>query len=619
MANNLKMKIINNKSIYTLMLAGACAMGVVGCKEEFLEPNRLSFYAPENTFTDEAGMRAALVAGLRNMRLEFYGDNPPIVTEHIFSEVAVEGTTDKSGPAQDLNLLITPDANLNHTDRNKIGWFWDEGYRGIKYANSVITWLDKAQFDSEEEKNAILGTAYFHRAYRYYRLVHQFGDVPLVLEEIGTPRLDFYSTKREVILQKMKQDLEFAEQWVPVNALKGEVTRGAVSHLLTKVNLALGEFDDAIQSASNVIDGGNHALMTSRFGIDKNKADKNVIWDLHRPENKALAENRETLLLVVDRLQLDGNLDGGIQSMRNGVPYWHNNAVLTPSGKKGTSDKAGIEIEQVNQVGRGIGRLRGTWYATHAIWKGDDTDLRHAPGNWMDMEDLVYNNPDLKKNNDSWYGKNLRRFNNNGALTLKDTIRNWYSWPHYKLFIPDPERIQASGGHTDWYVFRLAETYLLRAEAYVWKGNLAAAAADINKVRTRAQAKPIDAADVNIGTILDERARELYYEEPRKTELTRMAYIFAKTGQPAYNGKTYKLENFSDDNFFYDRIMEKNDFYNKNVVTIHGDRYTMSPYHVLWPIPIKDISANTLGHINQNKGYAGSENNIPPLDKIEGE
>ena len=29
------------------------------------------------------------------------------------------------------------------------------------------------------------------------------------------------------------------------------------------------------------------------------------------------------------------------------------------------------------------------------------------------------------------------------------------------------------------------------------------------------------------------------------------------------------------------------------------------------------INSNTKGHINQNKGYAGSENNIPPLETIE--
>ena len=85
---------------------------------------------------------------------------------------------------------------------------------------------------------------------------------------------------------------------------------------------------------------------------------------------------------------------------------------------------------------------------------------------------------------------------------------------------------------------------------------------------------------------------------------------------PAYNGKSYSLETFSTDNFFYDRVMEKNEFYNKGVMTIHGDEYTMSPYHVLWPIPRNAIVANTQGQINQNPGYSGYENNLPPLTGI---
>src|SRR5690606_2801866 len=151
---------------------------------------------------------------------------------------------------------ITPDAQLNHTDYNKIGWYWLEGYKGIKYANVAISRIDQPTYKSEEERNALLGAAYFHRAFRYYRLVHQFGDIPLILDEVVEPKLDFQSTKREVILQKMKEDLEFAEKWVPVSTDKGTVNRGAVSHLLTKINLSLGLFDDAIKSASNVIDGG---------------------------------------------------------------------------------------------------------------------------------------------------------------------------------------------------------------------------------------------------------------------------------------------------------------------------------------------------------------------------
>jgi hypothetical protein len=184
------------------------------------------------------------------------------------------------------------------------------------------------------------------------------------------------------------------------------------------------------------------------------------------------------------------------------------------------------------------------------------------------------------------------------------------------LYIPDPEASRPAGGYSDWYVFRLAETYLLRAEANFWKGDLAAAAADINAIRNRAGAADILPGDVNIGTILDERVRELYYEENRNTELTRMAFIFAMTGKTAYNGKTYNLDNFHESNFWYDRIMEKTDFYNQSVFTIHGDEYTMSPYHSLYPIPASAINANTQGRINQNKGYPGAEKNVPPLTEI---
>lgn len=611
------MKTIHKIGIYSTILMLVSL--VSSCKKDFLKPEPLSFYTPENTFNTVGGLKSSLVACERNLRYEWFGDGAPIITQNIFSEVAVEGTTDKSGPAQNLNLQITPTANLNSTDYNRIGWYWTEGYKGIKYANTAITYIDLPKWKSEDEKNAVLGAAYFHRAYRYYMLTNEFGDVPTVMKEVSSPKTDFFTVKREVILQKMKEDLEFAEQWVPVKAAGGEVTKGAVSHLLTKVNLALGKFDDAIASATRVIDDGVHALMTERFGTDEDDATKNVIWDLHRPFNKAAAANTEALMLVVDR---DGFIDvgdfsGGGSTMRQAVPFWISN-IITPAGNKGTSDAQKknqplIDWDQANMYGRGIGRCRGTWYSTHTIWT-DPGDFRHAEGTWMRMEDMLYNNYTIKT--DPYYGKNLQLYNSNGGILCTDTIRSWFDWPHYKLFVPDNENNRPNGGHTDWYVFRLAETYLLRAEAYYWKGENDLAAADINKVRTRAGCQPITGADVNIGTILDERARELYYEEPRKVELTRISYLFAMTGKTAYNGKTYNLQNFSKDNFFYDRIMEKNNFYNKGVKTNHGDEYTMSPYHVLWPIPQNSIDLNVTGVINQNEGYDGFQNNVPPLTEI---
>lgn len=597
--------------IFFVLFAGLLILN--SCKEEWLDPEPLSFYSPENTYHEASGLWAAIVACERNMRHEFTGDGPPILTEHIFSEVAVEGTTDKSGPAQDLNLLIKPDANLNSTDTNRIGWYWYEGFKGIKYANVVVSRIDEPEdFSSEAERNHILGTAYFHRAYRYYKLTQQFGDVPLILDEIREPKLDFYSTERKVILQKMKEDLEFAEEWVPEVMDRGQVNKGAVQHLLTKVNLALGLFDDAIASSSRLIDGGMYELMTERFGSEADNPERNVIWDLHRPENKSISTNREAILLVMDRIDTEGN-SSGMQSMRQALPFW-SNAINTPAGNNGMSDQPGIDIDLVNQYGRGIGRLRGTRYHTDLIWDDPD-DLRHAPGNWMRMEDLVYNNPNVK-DSDPFYGEPLQFRNEEGIVIVSDSIRSWFDWPHYKLFIPDPQRSQPRGGNSDWYVFRLAETHLLRAEAYYWNNDLVNAAADVNAVRNRAGAASYEPHEITMDIILNERAREFYYEEPRNTELTRIAFIYAETGKTAYNGKSYSTENFSEDNFYYDRIMNYTEFYNQGVQTRYGQSYTMSPYHVLWPVPADAIDSNTQGRINQNRGYTGYENNIPALTEI---
>tara|TARA_R110000868_G_scaffold131702_2_gene341919 strand:- start:23488 stop:25338 length:1851 start_codon:yes stop_codon:yes gene_type:complete len=598
---------------FTLIMA----LAFTGCEEEFLDADPQSFFTPSNALNTPEGLNSLLSQAMRNLRAEFYGDGAPMITENIFSEVSVEGTTDKSGPAQDLNLLILPDANLNSANFNRIGWFWEEFYKGIKYSNTVIGRLDDAEFENEAQKNDILGRALFHRAYRYYRLTQQFGDVPLILEEITSARLDFVTTARETILRKMQEDLNLAVPMVNAVANNGDINKDAVLHLLTKVNLALGDFDAAIASSTQIINGSTHALTTDRFGIDAGNATKDVTWDLHRVENKSIPGNSEGILVVIDRLGYEDNGDyaGGTSIQRQAVPLWWR-FINTPDGQNGMSDAPGIDIDQVTAIGRGIGRNRGTHYSTKEIWKDANNDQRHKLGNWYDMEDLVYNAPSLQSSGNSYYGKNLELYLPNGTPLCSDTIRNWYGFPHYKFFVPDPLNVKPAGGHGDWYVYRVAETYLLRAEAYFWKGNLGAAADDINVVRRRAEADEITATDVDIAYILDERARELYYEEGRKTELTRIAFIFAKTGKAAYNGKTYSLDNFSTDNFWYDRIMEVTDFYNKGVKTIHGDEYTMSPYHVLWPIPASAINANTQAVINQNEGYPGAENNIPPLTTI---
>ncbi|QKJ31935.1 RagB/SusD family nutrient uptake outer membrane protein [Mucilaginibacter mali] len=626
------MKKINKSIIAVLTLAAVIITD--GCtKRSDLVPEAPSKFTPDVTLTTPAAFKSAVEYMNQNERIEFFGDSAPMLTEDIFSDVAVEGTTDKTTPAQDLNVRITPTANLNSDDYNKIGRYWEIWWNGIHYANTVISRIDNVKWPTTAARNAILSAAYFHRALRYYRLCNEFGDVPCVLSEEQSVNVGYFSTQRAVILKQMKTDLEFATANLTDNVDKGEVTKGAAYHLLTKINLALGLFDDAITSASAIINGGTYKLMTNRFGIVASNAAHNVIWDLHRPENKSLGSNTEALYNVIDRETLEGATANGSQVMRNCVPMWHNGTILTPTNKKpGVVDAVTAEFPLTYYYGRGIGRVRGTPYSTQYIWT-DATDLRHAPGNWVNMTDLVYNNSAIKTSDPTWYGKKLQQYTAATVASVflngpRDTIRAWFGWPHYKIFInpggvdilnatSDKWWSPPRGTNTDWYVFRVAETYLLRAEAYMWKGQAAQAMADLNVVRARAQAQLLtDASKVTMSTVLDERARELFFEEPRHAELARIAFIYAQTGIPSYTGKVYNTVTFSTSNFFYDRVIEKNDFYNRGVVTNSGNTFTISPYHVLWPIPQSEINLNINGHINQNKGYAGSETNIPALDHI---
>ena len=89
--------------------------------------------------------------------------------------------------------------------------------------------------------------------------------------------------------------MEFAVQWVAEDNSRGRISKGACYHLLAKICLTLGDFDEAIKATNAVIDGGRYSLMTNRFGVDvTDNTKKNVLWDLHRPLNKNSTENKRS-------------------------------------------------------------------------------------------------------------------------------------------------------------------------------------------------------------------------------------------------------------------------------------------------------------------------------------
>ena len=84
----------------------------------------------------------------------------------------------------------------------------------------------------------------------------------------------------------------------------------------------------------------------------------------------------------------------------------------------------------------------------------------------------------------------------------------------------------------DFPVFRLSEMYLIYAEAVLRSGtggDNVTALAQINSIRSRANALPFIASDLTLQKVLDERGRELYWEGHRRTDLIRYGLLTTNT------------------------------------------------------------------------------------------
>jgi hypothetical protein len=207
--------------------------------------------------------------------------------------------------------------------------------------------------------------------------------------------------------------------------------------------------------------------------------------------------------------------------------------------------------------------------------------MRNSEYNFV--RDVAFNNPESE-----WYGQKISDHWDLFQQTNDDTIRFFYPYQskvttpgnHPPELYVDPElktlnASTAGATYTDQYFIRLAETYLLRAEAHYGNGDAASAAADINVVRGRAQAIPVTPGEIDIDYILDERMRELGVEEKRRLTLNRLGLLYDRTSR--YCNGNPVAANFGVD---------------------------VQPYHNLFPIPFSEIESNTGAVLEQNPGYS---------------
>jgi hypothetical protein len=217
----------------------------------------------------------------------------------------------------------------------------------------------------------------------------------------------------------------------------------------------------------------------------------------------------------------------------------------------------------VDSLGRGTGQVRPNPYFIYQVWASDyNTDMRNSIYNMR--RQLRYTNPAS-----AYFGQVV-----GPRSTEIDTMQNIYPYPRKiegKVGTLTNTSTSWSGRtFQDFMVYRLAETYLLRAEAYFRMNDLENAAKDINVVRARAHATPVAPAAVTEDYILDERARELITEEPRRRTLVRMGRLVDRV-------KKYCI-----------RALTRN---------------SIQDFNRWWPIPQSAIDANSGKVLEQTPGY----------------
>lgn len=584
-----------------LILSMFAAFLLTGCNEDkFLEEKPLDFNSASNSYETAADYDAAITELYFLTREEFYTTYDRTTDLSKFADMWITADPLKSNVVADLS----PSGAMAK-------FYWDENYKLIAQANTVISRLPNSSKLTDDEKKVYEAKARFFRALAYRTLVLLYGDVPLQLEEVSTPKTDFVRESKDKVKAQVVEDLEFAAANLPeINTVKdGEISKPAANMLLAEMYLATGDNDKAINAASAVINNPNLALMDKRFGSQA-KEDGDVFYDLFRPNNQNRASGNTEGIWVI---QFETNIEGGGNNTSHffWVPgsFWGERFYAPQVDKFQIIKPDGTKLQLFNWPigdmtgGRGIGTHYATNHLYNEIWADDFDDMRNSEYNWprrfkIHRTNVLDDNPELKAAMPDGYfdlentvlpdGWSMET-GFAGGVTAPTQLPNRYMCGYSTKMTtpfhhPDAQyenketyKLAGTGGktYTDQYFFRLAEAYLLRAEAYVNKGDKNKAADDINELHKRANAKLCTADQMNLDYILDERLRELTCEEKRRLTLSRVGKLAERIKK--YN--PYFSAAYSADNKDYDA---------------HFD---------LLPIPLSAIQANKDAKLEQNPGY----------------
>jgi len=423
--------------------------------------------------------------------------------------------------------------NLAPTD-GVVTTFYTNVYVAIKKCNDAIHY-------GTNQNPVRMAEVRFLRAFYYFHLVQQFGDVALVTDYLSSPINNYPRTATKDVYSFIISEMEDILPTLPAASDAGRVNQQVVNHYLALAYLTRGYDANAGGSSSDftkAISYATAAIAGQRLTLD---FEKDVFWP-------GQDNNKEVLFAVqYSAASLPsssaGNSQGGYfgaylggndASIGDGIPNM--NSIFRPTKRLYqlmTADPNDTRFAQTfmqTLYGTSIMKLSYYSYFTTSP-KITAVELYYPkPGTTQaEVDDWVAADPDNRANT-------LIQWADNGDGSYTNWLSGNNSMPVYpciKKFASPGTNFGTTTSVRNIFLARLAETYLIRAEAEINTGDATNAAADINEVRLRSNASPITAPQATIDFLLDERAREFAGEYNRWYDLKRTGKLI--TYVPAYN------------------------------------------------------------------------------------
>ncbi|ADB40761.1 RagB/SusD family nutrient uptake outer membrane protein [Spirosoma linguale] len=497
-----------------LVLLSLCTL--FACKDVLEEYNPSGLTA-ETVYTTPEGFETLVNAAYTYQRW-WYGKEEGY-------NIAETGTDIWTSGSGEVYRDLTQYLNLQGSN-GALSSEWREFYAAVNLCNGGISRIGNAGL-SATLRPIREGELRFLRAFYYWHIVETWGGVHFTTQETNGIISTANRTPVETFYNLIFEDLTFAAANLPVTQPQyGRVTKGAAQAFLARMYLTRGMNKEALETAQ--------AVLTGNYGykLETNYAD---LWKMSNLKTKEA-------IYVVD-YSTNLVLNDLVNSTFN--PYGHsrgsNNAHLLFLMKY--DDRPGMIRDIAN--GRPFNRYMPTRFLldlyseNDARYEGSFTEVWKAnatsrPAGMNLGDTAVYCTrleiPDAFEATRKYQTYDRSKiYNANG--TVKDNLR----YPSLSKFM-DPTRASLNEAQSarDVFVIRLAEVYLIAAEAQMKLGNLQAAADYINVLRTRA-AKPgkaaamqIAPAQVTLDFILDERARELAGEQIRWFDLKRTGKLLER-------------------------------------------------------------------------------------------